>query len=96
MRLARTRKQQGQRRRTPRQPRSRRVAPVEGVENGSDATLRQAAAAASTGSLSPGSETGTAESQPPAGTDPEPKQITHGAGRQETETAWSLACSTPR
>jgi len=49
-------------------------APGEGVDNGSDATLRQAAAAASTGSLSPGSEPATVESLPTAGTDPEPKQ----------------------
>ena len=49
-------------------------APGEGVDNGSDATLRQAAAAASTGSLSPGSEPATVESLPTPGTDPEPKQ----------------------
>jgi len=50
------------------------IAPAEGVESGSDATLRPAAAAASPGSASPGSEADGRESQPVAGTDPEPKQ----------------------
>ena len=49
-------------------------ASVEGIENGSDAPLGPAAAAAATGSLPPDSETGTAEGQLPASTDQDPKQ----------------------
>ena len=50
------------------------IAPAEGVENGSDATLRPAAAPASTGGLPQLTETATAEGQLPAGSEPEPKQ----------------------
>src|SRR5271157_5320843 len=60
-------------------------APGEGVDNGSDATLRQAAAAASTGSLSPGSEPATVESLPTAGTDPEPKQTPASPAGKKTK-----------
>src|SRR5271166_6610828 len=60
-------------------------APGEGVENGSDTTLRPVADAASTGSLSPGSEPATVESLPSAGTDPEPKQTPASPAGKQTK-----------